>query len=471
MEREVGSGAPPGKLWGGRFSSPTDPVMESFSSSLELDKRLWKEDIEGSKVYAAELEAAGVLTAVERQAIEGGLDCVADEWRTGRFELRPPADEDVHTANERRLAELIGGAVAGKLHTGRSRNDQVTTDLRLWLRSRIDELDASLRRLLGAFARRARAEAAVIMPAYTHLQRAQPVRWSHWLLSHAWPLRRDLDRLREARSRVDVLPLGSGAVAGCPLAVDRRRMAAALGFASVAANSMDATMERDYVTEFLFWAALVGQHLSRWAEDLIVHGTAEFGYVSLSDAYATGSSLMPQKRNPDAVELIRAKAGTLFGRLAGFFVCMKGLPSAYNRDLQEDKAALFDAVDAIDSVLRVAAGVVDTLRVNGERCRAAVGPDVMATELAYYLVRKGVPFREAHGVAGRCVALAESTGRQLDAVAAAELRDRVDPRIGDDVATAFDVESSVERYATIGGTALQSLLDQVSLLEDGLRSG
>ncbi len=326
---------------------------------------MWLADILGSQAYAAALAQAGIITQAEATHLVEGLDQVAEEWRQGRFEIQA-GDEDIHTANERRLGELIG-AVAGKLHTGRSRNDQVATDTRLWLRGAIDGLADHLNELIEATVERAENDIDLLMPGYTHLQRAQPVRWSHWLLSHAWAWQRDAQRLAEVRGRVNVLPLGSGALAGNPFAIDRDFLAQELGFQAITPNSLDGVSDRDFVAEFLFWASLTSIHLSRLAEDLILFASAEFGFVTLADAYSTGSSLMPQKKNPDSMELLRGKSGRVVGDLMGMLMTLKGLPSTYNKDLQEDKEPLFDAVDTLSGTLQIATGVITTLTPRPEQ--------------------------------------------------------------------------------------------------------
>jgi len=356
MASEEGS-----KLWGGRFSGKVDPEMDKFNASIGFDKRMWKEDIIGSQAYVKAIEKVGLVDNEEMKEILSGLEKVKEEWSKGEFAIHP-SDEDVHTANERRLKEIIG-SVGGKLHTGRSRNDQAQVDARLWLKNEIKTLHSLLVDLIKAFITRAKVEIDVLMPGYTHMQRAQPIRWSHWLLSYSWALKRDADRLDELRKRVDVNPLGSGAIAGNPFNVDRQFLAKELNFSSVTANSMDAVGDRDYIIEFLFWASLLSTHLSRWAEDLILYSTKEFGFVSLSDAYSTGSSLMPQKKNADSLELIRGKAGRIFGRFAGMQMTLKGIPSSYNKDLQEDKEPLFDVCDTLQGLLKVSTGTLITLLV------------------------------------------------------------------------------------------------------------
>uniref|UniRef100_A0A8C8XP42 Argininosuccinate lyase n=1 Tax=Panthera leo TaxID=9689 RepID=A0A8C8XP42_PANLE len=436
-----------GKLWGGRFVGAVDPIMEKFNSSIAYDRHLWEVDVQGSKAYSRGLEKAGLLTKAEMDQILHGLDKVAEEWAQGTFKLSPN-DEDIHTANERRLKELIG-ETAGKLHTGRSRNDQVVTDLRLWMRQNCSKLSALLWELIRTMVDRAEAERDVLFPGYTHLQRAQPIRWSHWILSHAVALTRDSERLLEVQKRVNVLPLGSGAIAGNPLGVDRELLQAELNFGAITLNSMDATSERDFVAEFLFWASLCMTHLSRMAEDLILYGTKEFSFVQLSDAYSTGSSLMPQKKNPDSLELIRSKAGRVFGR--------------------EDKEAVFEVSDTMSAVLQVATGVISTLQIHRENMARALSPDMLATDLAYYLVRKGMPFRQAHEASGKAVFMAETKGVALNQLSLKELQ-TISPLFSGDVSHVWDYGHSVEQYAALGGTARASVDWQIGQVRALLRA-
>ncbi len=450
------------KLWGGRFSGETDPRMEAFNASIHFDQRLWRADIQASQAYAKALARAGILTPEEAETLVTGLEQVAQEWAQGRFVLQP-GDEDIHTANERRLTELVG-PVAGKLHTGRSRNDQVATDLRLWLREEIRTLRQELRGLIRTGVERAREEIDLLMPGYTHLQPAQPIRWSHWLLSHVWPWQRDAQRLDQLAERVNVLPLGSGALAGNPFPIDRRFLAQELGFQDVTPNSMDGVSDRDFVAEFLFWASLTMVHLSRLAEDLILYSTQEFGFVVLADAYSTGSSLMPQKKNPDSMELLRGKSGRTLGHLTGLLATLKGLPSTYNKDLQEDKEPLFDAVDTLARALPIAAGVLATLAVLPQGLAMALTPEMLATDLADYLVRKGVPFREAHHIAGKAVRMAEERGISLPELSLADLR-QLHPAFDHDVDLVWDFEASVEQRDVEGGTSRRAVLAQIQALE------
>ena len=453
------------KLWGGRFTGATDPQMEAFNASIHFDRVLWQVDIQGSQAYATALAHAGIITEDEAQAINTGLDQVAAEWATDTFQLQD-GDEDIHTANERRLTELIG-PVAGKLHTGRSRNDQIATDIRLWLREQIIELRGHLQQLIRVAADRAEHEIHILMPGYTHLQPAQPIRWSHWLLSHAWAWQRDAQRLDELLARVNVSPLGNGALAGNPFNIDRRALAQSLGFADITPNSLDGVSDRDFIAEFLFWSSMTMLHMSRLAEDLIIYSSGEFSYVTIADAYSTGSSLMPQKKNADALELLRGKSGRVMGNLTGLMVTLKGLPSTYNKDLQEDKEPLFDSVDNLRGSLQIACGVLSTLTVKEAHMRAGLDDTMLATDLAEYLVRKGVPFRETHHVAGGAVQMAELQGIPLSEL---ELDDRLKLHhaFDDDVAEVRDFERSVEQRDVDGGTSKRSISLQVAQLREWL---
>ncbi|KAI6045372.1 putative argininosuccinate lyase [Pisolithus marmoratus] len=424
--------------------------MHEFNQSLKYDQRMHAADIRGSIAYAKALTHVGILTEGEERKMIQGLEAVEREWVTGQFKAELD-DEDIHTANERRLSQLIGSEIGGKLHTGRSRNDQVATDMRLWLLDEVEDIQASLKALIRVIIERADKERDILLPGYTHLQRGQPIRWSHFLLSHALSFRYDLERLQQLIPRISVLPLGSGALAGNPFAVDREFLAKELGFQSLAENSMWGVGDRDFIAEFLI----------RISEDLIVYSTAEFGFVTLSDAYSTGSSIMPQKKNPDSLELLRGKSGRIFGHMAGFMMTLKGLPSTYNKDLQEDKEPLFDTVDNISACLKIAEGVIATMEVHGDRMRQALTMDVLATDLADYLVRKGVPFRETHHVSGRAVALAEANKRGR--------LQKLHPKFDDDVVKVFDFEASVERRVAIGGPSRKTLDRQISVLRAALQ--
>ncbi len=449
------------KLWGGRFSDALDPLMEEFNASIAFDRRLWQADIRGSQAYAQALARAGLLTANEAEQIVAGLEQVAAEWRAEQFEVKA-GDEDIHTANERRLTELIG-PVAGKLHTGRSRNDQVATDLRLWLREELTKSEQKLHTLIEVATERAESEIDLLMPGYTHLQPAQPTRWSHWLLGHAWAWQRDAQRLQDLLPRVNLLPLGNGALAGNPFPIDRDWLAQELGFAAPTPNSLDGVSDRDFVAETLFWATMTMLHISRWAEDLIIYSSREFGFVTLADAYSTGSSLMPQKKNPDSLELLRGKAGRVFGDMSGLLMTLKGLPSTYNKDLQEDKEPLFDAIDTLAGALPIAAGALATLTVKRDTMAQALVPEMLATDLAEYLVRKGVPFRETHDLAGEAVALAESEGIALSDLTLTALRS-LHPAFDEDVLAIWSYERSVEQRDVRGGSSRRAVKEQIDEL-------
>jgi argininosuccinate lyase len=450
-------------LWGGRFSQGLDPLAHQFNASLPFDQRLWSQDIRGSVAWAMALARAGVLTPVESVQIASGLEQIYDEFTSGAFTFAP-SDEDIHTAVERRLTRMIG-PVAGKLHTGRSRNDQVATDFRLWVMEAEDRVVAQLRELQRTLVAQAEAHAETLMPGYTHLQRAQPITFGHWLMGYFWSLERDIDRWVEARARASVCPLGSGALAGTAYPIDRAALAADLGFARASENSLDAVSDRDFAVEFLFDAALTASHLSRLAEGLILFSSSEFGFVTLADEYATGSSLMPQKKNPDVLELTRGKAGTLLGYLTGLMATLKGLPSAYDKDLQEDKPPVFAAFDALNLMLPVLAGTIATLAVNTDRMTAALDSAMLATELADYLVRKGVPFREAHHIVGQVVQKAESTKHQaggggLETLSLEELKE-ISPVFEVDVAEVWDFRAAVNRRTAMGGTGGEAMRAQI----------
>ncbi len=448
------------KLWGGRFSGQTDPQMWALNASITTDRRLAFHDIRGSQAWVRALQKAGVLTAEEAQTLLKGLSQVAAEFAQGQF-VFAPTDEDIHTAVERRLRELVGD-VAGKLHTGRSRNDQVATDFRLWMLDAIAHLDAAIADLQRALLARAEADFGTVMPGYTHLQQAQPILLSHWWLSHFWPLHRDRQRLAQVRERTAALPLGAAALAGTAYPIDRQALAADLGFRSVIPNSLDAVSDRDFAAEFLFVAALLGVHLSRLAEGIILFSSAEFGFLTLSDAYSTGSSLMPQKKNPDAFELARGKSGALIGALTGLLATLKGLPSAYDKDLQEDKAPVFRAFDDLSALLPVLANAIRTLQTHPERTAAAVGAATLATDLADFLVKQGVPFREAHHVIGHLVQQAEAAGVGLDALPPETYRAAHPAFTPEALADLLSAEASLAHRAVEGGTAPQAVRAQIA---------
>ena len=445
--RRVGKNKP----WSGRFTRSADPTAERFTGSLAFDQRLWPWDLTGSVAWAKALGRAGLLTASERDTIVRGLEAVRGELTTGAFPFRPEL-EDIHMNVERRLQELIGD-VAGKLHTGRSRNDQIALDERLYLKDVVARVDEGLRRVQEALVARAAETVDAPLPGYTHLQRAQPVVLAHHLLAYVFMLQRDRERFRDSAARADVLPLGAAALAGTAFPIDREALAKDLGFAAVSPNSLDAVSDRDYVLEFLAAGALAGMHFSRLAGDLTLWATAEFGFVEFADAFATGSSIMPQKKNPDVAELIRGKSGRLYGNLVAVLTTMKGLPLAYNADMQEDKEPFFDSVDTLEAILGVLPPLLAALTFRTDRMRRAAGEHFStATDLADYLVKKGVPFRQAHEVVGRLVRYALDEGKTLEDLTLPEFR-RFSPLIDGDVKDAITVEASIRARAVTGGTA------------------
>ncbi len=444
-------------LWGGRFERGMAPAMVPLNLSLDVDRALWRHDIVGSRAWARALGGAGVLTAQEVSALEVGLYAV--ENRLARDGVGDAPDEDIHSLVERLLTEEAG-EVALKLHTGRSRNDQVATDLRLWVRDAGGELGAAVTGLMRALVTLASTGVEIVMPGYTHLQQGQPIRAAHWALGHLWPLLRDRRRIEAAVASAGVLPLGSGAVAGCPFPIDRQALAADLGFSAITENSLDAISDRDFLAELLFAGALLGVHLSRLAEDLVLFSSIEFGFVRLDDGYSTGSSLMPQKRNPDVAELTRGKTGRLVGNLMSLLTLLKGLPTGYNRDLQEDKSLAFDTVDTLLLVLPALAGAVQTARFRPDRIQGALDTQLMATDLADYLVRKGVPFRRAHEAVGRVVKAAEDQGCGLPDLSIDDYR-AIHPDFDDDVHDVFDWTRSADSRATPGGTSKSAVETQL----------
>jgi argininosuccinate lyase len=446
------------KLWGGRFSTSLNEIAASLNNSLSFDWRLAEVDVQASTAWAAALQRANMLTDQETMQIISGLDQILNEIRSGTFK-HVESDEDVHTAVERRLTELVG-PVGGKLHTGRSRNDQVATDFRLWTMNAIHQVLQWITLLQSTLIQRAETDSEILAPGYTHFQRAQPVLLSHGWMAHFWPLQRDYQRFSELYHRTANLPLGSGALAGAPFAVDRQQIAEELGFEAVAQNSIDAVSDRDFAAEFLFHAAMTGIHLSRLAEMLILYSTAEFGFIELSEAFTTGSSLMPQKKNPDTLELTRAKSGVLIGRLTGLLAVLKGLPSAYDKDLQEDKEPVFEAFDILSKILPVMAGVVDSLSVKQAKLQAALDPAMLATDLADYLVRKGMPFREAHYTVGQVVRRSVELGVGIDTMPVEELIE-ISQYFDSDAAAVFDMQASVALRSTSGGTAPQQVVQQI----------
>jgi len=446
------------KLWGGAFTKESDKLAQQYTASLSFDIRLYDEDITASVVWTRGLVAAGVLGRREGEEITAGLEAIRKEFLQGIFESQPD-DEDIHTAVERRLVELIG-SVGGKLHTGRSRNDQVATDFRMWTMRAVDYLIKNVVELQKAMVNNAKQNLIQPMPGYTHMQHAQPVTWGHWLLSHFWPLVRDVERLKQARSSASVLPLGSAALAGTAFNIDRKALAAELGFEAISQNSLDAVSDRDFVADFLYAATMINLHLSRLSEQLILFNSAEFGFIVLDDAYSSGSSIMPQKKNPDTLELTRGKSGRLIGNLVGLLTTLKGLPSAYDKDLQEDKEPAFDALDTLAKALPVMAGLISKLRLIPERMAAQLESGLFATDLADYLVGRGVPFRQAHDNIGKAVKLAKDNGIGLNQLTVGDLQ-KINAAFGEDALKVFDIGRSLASRSATGGTSPEALQKQL----------
>ena len=452
------------KPWGGRFDGATDPVVERFSASIDFDKALARHDIRGSRAQARMLGDVGLIPARDSRALLRGLDEVEAEIESGRFPF-DPALEDIHMNIETRLRTLVGPEAAGKLHTGRSRNDQVATDLALFLRDAGLATQRGIHQLRAVLLERAREHIDTLLPGYTHLQRAQPVRLAHHWLAHVEALGRDAGRFADARARIDRSPLGAGALAGSTLPLDREQTARELGFEGPTRNSMDTVASRDAALEYLAATAIAMVHLSRLAEELVIWSTAEFGFVELADAYSTGSSLMPQKKNPDVPELVRAKSGRAIGNLVTLLTVLKGLPLSYNRDLQEDKEPLFDSVATLRDSLEVMAGCLATLEVRRDRmAQAASDPMLLATDLAELLVRKGVPFRDAHEVVGKIVGHCTRNEVDLRSLTHAELR-RFHPAFNAGADALLDLERSVESRSLTGGTARIRVLEALKMAE------
>ena len=459
---EHAKGAAP--LWGGRFSEAPTGDLARFGASLEVDKRLWPHDIAGSKAHATMLAAKGIISAEDAEAIRSGLDAVGEEIASGAFVFDPTVDEDIHMAIERRLTERIGPA-GGRLHTARSRNDQVALDTRLFAKEAASGLAREVRALMAALLERAKAERDVILPGYTHLQPAQPVLLAHHLMAYFWMFSRDLTRVEAARHAADASPLGAAALAGTTYPIDRQMTASALGLSSVIPNSLDAVSDRDYALDLIYASSVVMAHLSRLCEELVLWSSAEFGFIAMDDVHSTGSSIMPQKKNPDFAELVRGKTGRVYGDLMALLTTLKGIPLAYDKDLQEDKEPLFDAVDTATASLAVVRGMVATMAVNADRMAKAAGEGLMAaTDLADYLVGKGLPFREAHRVVGSLVARCVAEGKALDDLTLAELRE-FSELFEADVLSWVEIGSVVARRRSEGGTAPEALEAQFALAE------
>lgn len=454
------------KLWGGRFAAPTAGALDALNRSIGTDFRLWPFDIQLSRAWASALAEAGVLTRDEAATLRTGLERVGSRIENGATPIA--SDEDVHTMIDR-LLHLEVGDVASRLHTGRSRNDQVATATRLWTMHAAGEIDTAVRALQSTMISHAERLRGTLLPAYTHLQRAQPVSAAHWLLNHFWALERDRTRIAAARANASTLPLGSGAIAGCAFPVPREAIRAELGFDAVSRNSIDATGDRDFVADLLYALTMLGVHLSRLGEDLILYGTSEFGFVTFGDAYSTGSSMMPQKRNPDALEIARGAAARFLGDLTTVVATLKSLPSGYSKDLQDDKRPLFDAVDTMLLVLPAVTGSLAELTFNTDRMRAALSASMMATDLADYLVEKGVSFREAHGVVGALVRESETSGVELTLLPLKSFT-AAHPAFEQDVFEWLSPDTSTARRNVTGGTGPAAVTEQIAAAHRALEA-
>lgn len=454
-------------LWGGRFTGAANEIFAEFNRSFKFDRRLFSADVRASMAYCDGLFHAGVITRLEAERIKNGLSTILKRADYNQNYFDEIAAEDVHSFIETRLVQLVGD-VGKKLHTGRSRNDQVSTAFRLWLREKIAEISKITRAAQTALLDSAERNKDAVLPGYTHLQRAQPVLWAHWCLAYFEMLARDRERLDEVWRRVNVLPLGSAALAGTSVELDREAVARELGFEGVTANSLDAVSDRDYAIEFVGACALVMVHLSRLSEDLILYASTEFNFIELSDAVSTGSSLMPQKKNPDALELIRGKAGRIFGHQTALLAMMKGLPLAYNKDMQEDKEAVFDTVDTVSVCLQVTKIVLENLRVNREKTRqSAMKGYLNATELADYLVQRNVPFRTAHETVGRIVLYAIGKNKELNELSLEDLQN-FSEHIETDIFEALSLEQTLASKNQIGGTAPERVLEALESARESL---
>ncbi|GLV13632.1 argininosuccinate lyase [Alicyclobacillus hesperidum] len=452
------------KLWGGRFSEDTNQLVLQYTSSIGFDVRLLPYDIRGSIAHARMLATSGIITPEESRSIIDGLEGILRDYEAGQVEFRLD-DEDVHMNVERILTERIG-QVAGKLHTARSRNDQVALDMHLWARDAVKALIDGVRKLQQALVEAAEAHLDVIVPGFTHLQRAQPILLAHHFLAYVWMLLRDERRLRGVLDEIDQMPLGAAALAGTTFPISREAVAEELGFSRLYENSLDAVSDRDYLLGLLFACATIMTHLSRLCEELVLWSSEEFGWIELSDAYATGSSIMPQKKNPDVPELVRGKTGRVYGHLIALFTVLKGLPLAYNKDLQEDKEGVFDAVDTVLPALELLAGSIQTMRIKRDRlARAFVSDFSNATDLADYLVRLGLPFREAHAVVGQLVSDAIGKGTNLAGLALTDMQARC-PLIQEDVYDVLPERAVIEARASRGGTAPSAVRLQLALIKE-----
>jgi argininosuccinate lyase len=447
------------KPWAGRFKLPADKFAEEFNASIHFDKRLWRHDIKGSIAHCGMLAACGIISSEEADAIKAGLEQVMAEIESGDFEFRTE-DEDIHMAVEKRMTD-IAGPVGGKLHTARSRNDQVAVDIRMYLREELEVMRGYLAELIKTLVDKAEANIGVVMPGYTHLQTAQPIMFSHWLMAYVQMFRRDYGRLCDCGGRMNFSPLGAGALAGTTFAIDRNMTAEELGFDGPTENSLDSVSDRDFALEFLSAAAICQMHLSRFSEEIIIYSTSEFAFVILSDDFCTGSSIMPQKKNPDMPELIRGKTGRVYGNLLSLLTTMKGLPLAYNKDMQEDKEPVFDSADTLKASLKIFIPMIEKMSINVDKMRASAALGFStATDLADYLVRKGVPFRQAHHIVGSSVAAALEKGVDISELTLEELK-TFSNKIDNDVYSFITLDASVNSRKATGGTAAESVEAQI----------
>ena len=447
------------KLWGGRFNKGSSSLLEQFNASIGFDNRMYAEDIAGSIAHSKMLNKIGILTVEEQQKIENGLIQIKDLIDNGNFEFHI-SDEDIHMAVEKKLIELIG-SLGGKLHTGRSRNDQVALDIRMYLKKEILNIKDLLKVLMEAITQVAESNKDVIMPGYTHLQRAQPILFSHHMMAYYEMMKRDLDRLEDCFKRVDVMPLGAGALAGTTYPLDRHYVAELLGFSKVTENSLDTVSDRDFIIETNFVISMILMHLSRFSEELIIWSTSEFSFVEMDDTYSTGSSIMPQKKNPDVTELVRGKTGRVFGNLIGILTVMKGLPLAYNKDTQEDKEGVFDSIDTIKIVLEIFSPMLKTMTIKKENMKASIYEGfINATDIADYLAKKGLPFREAHKVVGELVSYCEQNNKLLTDLSYEEFKNS-HSLFEEDIVKESSIEACINGRKTYGGTALSDVERQI----------
>jgi len=447
------------KLWGGRFNKGSSSLLEQFNASIGFDNRMYAEDIAGSIAHSKMLNKIGILTVEEQQKIENGLIQIKDLIDNGNFEFHI-SDEDIHMAVEKKLIELIG-SLGGKLHTGRSRNDQVALDIRMYLKKEILNIKDLLKLLMEAIVEVAESNKDVIMPGYTHLQRAQPILFSHHMMAYYEMMKRDLDRLEDCFKRVDVMPLGAGALAGTTYPLDRHYVAELLGFSKVTENSLDTVSDRDFIIETNFVISMILMHLSRFSEELIIWSTSEFSFVEMDDTYSTGSSIMPQKKNPDVTELVRGKTGRVFGNLIGILTVMKGLPLAYNKDTQEDKEGVFDSIDTIKIVLEIFSPMLKTMKIKKENMKASIYEGfINATDIADYLAKKGLPFREAHKVVGELVSYCEQNNKLLTDLSYEEFKNSHN-LFEEDIVKESSIEACINGRKTYGGTALSDVERQI----------